>query len=150
MKRLVLPLAIILIACGMTKSPKSFDPVPSPSHFILETDVVVANKVSSGLAKGSYQAVFQSKDHVYYLGEPGALLMPNGTRVNGGIALPKHALAPPCHLFIQIGDDSEQARDMRLGSLVAALARLEEGRIREFKKDPACIEFMAKIAVVDD
>ena len=150
MKRPVLALAIILIACGMTKSPKSFDPVRSPSHFVLEADVMVANKVSSGLAKGSYQAVFQSKDHVYYLGEPGALLMPNGTRVNGGIALPKDALAPPCHLFIQIGDDSEQARDMRLGSLVAALARLEEGRIREFKKDPACTEFMTKISVVND
>ena len=87
MRRPVLALAIILIACGMTKSPKSFDPVRSPSHFVLEADVMVANKVSSGLAKGSYQAVFQSKDHVYYLGEPGALLMPNGTRVNGGIAL---------------------------------------------------------------
>lgn len=150
MKRLVLALAIILIACGMTKSPKSFDPVPSASHFVLEADVMMANKVSSGLAKGSYQAVFQSKDHIYYLGEPGALLMPNGTRVNGGIALPKHALAPPCHLFIQIGDDSEQARDMRLGALVVALTRLEKGRIREFKKDPACIGFMTRIAVVND
>ncbi|KRA46509.1 hypothetical protein [Pseudoxanthomonas sp. Root630] len=150
MKRLVLALTIILIACGMTKSPKSFDPVPSASHFVLEADVMMANKVSSGLAKGSYQAVFQSKDHIYYLGEPGALLMPNGTRVNGGIALPKHALAPPCHLFIQIGDDSERARDMRLGALVVALARLEKGRIREFKEDPACIGFMTRIAVVND
>jgi hypothetical protein len=108
----------------MTKSPKSFDPVPSPSHFVLEADVMVTNKVSSGLPKGSCQAAIRSKNNVYYLGELGALLMPNGARVNGGIALPKHALAPPCHLFIQIGDDSEQARGMRLGALVVALARL--------------------------
>lgn len=134
----------------MTKSPKSFDPVPSPSHFVLEADVMVTNKVSSGLPKGSCQAAIQSKNNVYYLGELGALLMPNGARVNGGIALPKHALAPPCHLFVQIGDDSEQSRDMRLGALVAALARLEKGRIREYKKDSACIGFMKKIAVVDD
>lgn len=56
---------------------------------------MVTNKVSSGLPKGSCQAAIQSKNNVYYLGELGALLMPNGARVNGGIALPKHALAPP-------------------------------------------------------
>lgn len=38
---------------------------------------------------------------------------------------------------------------MRMGALVVALSRPEKGRIREFKKDPACAGFMENIAVVD-
>jgi len=52
MKKPVLAIVVVMIACGMTKSPKSFDPVPSHSHFVFEADVMVANKVSSGLARG--------------------------------------------------------------------------------------------------
>lgn len=76
MKRPVLALAIILIACGMTKSPKSFDSVPSPSHFVLEADVMVATRHLPAWQRGATRPPFRART-VYYLGEPGALLMPN-------------------------------------------------------------------------
>ena len=93
---------------------------------------------------------FQSSDHVYYLGEPGTLIMPNRTRVNGGIAVAKTEDKPTCHLFIQIRDDSGQVRDMRMGALVAEFASLEKDRIREFKSDRGSSELLSDIEVRDD
>lgn len=147
---LLLILAALLLATGMTRSPKSYLPLTAPSHFDFVEDVLVANKVSAGLAKGRYQAVFEGPEHVYYLGEPKALIMPNGVRVNGGIALPKPGATVGCHLFIQIGDDAKAVRDAGMGVVISALARMEAGRIREFKKDPACAGFNAHINVVAD
>ncbi|GAB3752722.1 hypothetical protein [Lysobacter olei] len=145
---LLLMLAALTMATGMTRGPKSYQPLTTPSHFEFVEDVLVANKVSAGLAKGRYQAVFEGPEHVYYLGEPKALIMPNGVRVNGGIALPKPGATVGCHLFIQIGDDSKAVRDAGMGVVISALARMEAGRIREFKKDSACGGFMPHIAVV--
>lgn len=132
----------------MTASPRSYQPLSSASHFVFESDVRVANKLSSGLAKGRYQAVFESTDHMYYLGEPASLLMPNGARIGGGIALPKADSSKGCHLFIRIGDDSHDVRRNGMGLVVSELAKLEEGRIREFKDDPSCSGFMDHIHVV--
>lgn len=146
MNHRLLLLAAVLLTTGMTRSPKSYLPLDHAAHFVFEEDVMVANKVSAGLAKGRYQAVFQSREHVYYLGEPGALPMPNGVRVNGGIALAKSG-DRSCHLFIQIGDDSRAVREAGMGPVVAALARLESGRIREFRDDPACSAFIDHIRV---
>lgn len=146
----LIALAALVLATGMTRSPKSYQPLTAPSHFDFAEDVMVANKVSAGLAKGRYQAVFEGPEHVYYLGEPKALIMPNGVRVNGGIALPKAASTAGCHLFIQIGDDSKQVRDAGMGVVIAALARMETGRIREFRKDPTCSGLMPYINVVAD
>jgi hypothetical protein len=115
---------------------------------VFAQDVMVANKVSSGLAAGRYQAVFATDRHVYYLGEPKALLMPNGARVNGGIALPRDG-GEACHLFIQVGDDSAYTRELGMGLIVNQIARMEAGRIREFKDDAACAGFLPSVQVVE-
>lgn len=138
-----------LVAGCMTASPRSYQPLTSASHFVLEQDTMVTNKVSSGLAKGRYQAVFQKNGLTYYLGEPKSLILPSGVRVNGGIALPP-GNAGACHLFIQIGDDSEIIREQNGGVLIAELSKLEAGRIREFPNDPACSGFYPHLAVVAD
>lgn len=143
-------LSALLLAGCMTTSPSSYQQLTRSSHFVLEQDVLLANKVSSGLVAGRYEAVFQNAQFVYYLGPSKALLMPNGTRVNGGIALPKTAGGPTCHLFIQIGDDSQAVRDMHMGLVVTQLAKLEAGRIREFRDDPTCAPYLERIRVVED
>ena len=131
----------------MTTSPASYQPLTTPSHFVLAQDAMVANKVSSGLAKGRYQAVFQKSGLTYYLGEPKSLIMPNGVRVNGGIALPANKDGD-CHVFIQVGDDSEIIRAQDGGELIAQLSKLETGRIREFPGDPGCRGFYPLLTVV--
>lgn len=132
----------------MTASPGSYQPLTTASHFVLEQDTMVANKVTSGLAKGRYQAVFQKNGLTYYLGEPKSLIMPNGVRVNGGIAVPAGE-AGACHLFIQVGDDSEIIREQGGGILIAELSKLETGRIREFPGDPACAGFYPHITLAE-
>jgi hypothetical protein len=150
MRRPTACLLPLLLAGCMTTSPGSYDALTRTSHFALSQDAMIANKVSSGLAAGRYEAVFQTAQHVYYLGPPKALIMPNGTRVNGGIALPRAAAGTNCHLFIQIGDDSQAVRDMRMGLVVSQLAKLEAGRIREFQDDPACAPFLDVVRVTED
>lgn len=144
----LLLVAVVLTGC-MTTSPKSYQSLARESHFVFQDDVMVANKVSSGLAKGTYRSVFESADHTYYLGEPKALIMPNGVRVSGGIALPKAGSSHGCHIFIQVGDDSAIVREQEGGALVAELAKLEAGRIREFKNDPTCSGFITRIQLID-
>jgi len=141
-------LCLSLSAC-MTSSPSRFDPPPAARHFEFTGDVLVANKVSSGLAAGRYVAAFASDTHVFYLGPPKALIMANGTRVNGGIALPKTAGDTSCYLFIQIGDDSQQVREQGMGVVAAQVAKLEAGSIREFRNDPMCQGFLPRIQLVD-
>jgi hypothetical protein len=145
----VLLAASTLVAGCMTSSPGSYQPPTSASHFVLEQDTMVTNKISSGLAKGRYQAVFQKNGLTYYLGEPKSLIMPNGVRVNGGIALPAEK-SGECHMFIQVGDDSEVIRAENGGELIAQLSKLEAGRIREFPGDPACAGFYPHVMIVVD
>lgn len=149
--RYLLPVALLaLLAACMTTSPSSYQPLTRSAHFVLDEDTMIANKVSSGLAAGRYEAVFQDEHRTYFLGPPQALLMPNQTRVNGGIALPKSTSDRTCHLFIQVGDDSQAVRDMRMGLVVEQIAKLEAGRIREFKDDPACTPYLDRIHLIGD
>ena len=143
-------LACSALAAGcMSASPGSYQPLTAASHFVLQQDTMVTNKVSSGLAKGRYQAVFQKNGLTYYLGEPKSLILPNGVRVNGGSPLPP-ANDGACHLFIQIGDDSEIIRQEKGGLLIAELSKLEAGRIREFPNDPACSGFYPYVKRVQE
>ena len=139
--------ASTFVAGCMTSSPGSYQPLTSASHFVLEQDTMVTNKISSGLAKGRYQAVFQKNGLTYYLGEPKSLIMPNGVRVNGGVAVPAGKVGD-CHMFIQVGDDSEIIRAENGGELIAQLSKLEAGRIREFPGDPACAGFYPYLDIV--
>ncbi len=149
MKWIVAIAACLSVSACMTSSPGGFDPPPAARHFDFAEDVMVANKVSAGLAAGRYVAAFASATHVFYLGPPKSLIMPNGVRVNGGIALPKSPGDPACHLFIQIGDDSRQVREQGMGVVVAQVAKLEAGSIREFRNDPTCQGFLPRIQLVD-
>lgn len=149
MKKFLFTALALVLLTGMTKSPKSFQPLSEPSHFELAQDLSMPNKLNATLTKGRYQAVFQSKDHVFYLGAPKALQLGNGPHVSGGIALPKPDSKLSCHMFIQIGDDSKEVREQGMGPIVAALAKAEAGRIREFKKDPNCAGLMPHIQIIN-
>lgn len=142
-------MCVVLSSC-MTTSPKDYKALSSTSYFVLEQDVMVQTKIAAGLAKGTYRSIFESSESIYYLGESKALILNPKTRVNGGIAISKHASNPVCHLFIQIGDDSEEVRSMGMGPVVSQLAKLEAGRIREFKNDPSCQPLLPYAHVVKD
>jgi hypothetical protein len=150
MRKIIILLLVLALPGCMSTSAQSYKPLTQASHFVFSQDVMIKNKLSSGLAKGSYQAAFESESHVYYLGEAKSLILNDTLRINGGIALPKPSSNIGCHLFLQVGDDSEYLRTQGMGVLIVQLAKLEEGNIREFKNDPECHKFMPLIELIND
>jgi hypothetical protein len=141
---ILLASAVALVGC-MTTSPSSFEAVQTPSYFVLTEDAEFPNKIAKALGSGRYSSIFAKNGITYYLGEPKALIMPNGVRVNGGIAI--DAALSNCHLFIQVGDDSKILQEQGAGVVVSQLAKLEAGRIRDFPNDAACKAVLPKIAI---
>jgi hypothetical protein len=137
MKRIALLLVLLVSACAGV-SPGKFTPVSSASWFDLEREytwvAVKANAfhpdVINGLAPGRYLAVFEDDSYVYYQG-PAKCVLPFTD--NGGIRLPKPGVVAEPLLWVYVRDDSAAiSASPGGGPLVAAVSKLEAGRVRPF------------------
>jgi len=148
MKSVVLLAAVLCLAACVSNSRKSYQPVAVHGHFVLERNLAVATRVSSEFAAGTYTAAFSKNGTTFYMGPPGAIILPIGAHTNGGVAIVEGS-PRSCYVFFEIGGDPKAVGE-NYGFLVGAMSSMERGRIREFPDDPGCATLLPQIRIVQD